>query len=173
MKFLPRDHFILYSLRSADELRTALRPHIRKPNFIQIMLWPIGKKAEQRFEGAVDIKGFKIWPVIRYQNSFLPIIVGAFRESANGTTISVRQRLSPFVKWFSVVWATFVLLFLGFAIINPDNIENAETLWEARLIPVIMIGFLWCLANGAFWWEARHTKDELKRILDAHEHPTL
>ncbi len=173
MKFIPSDRFELSSTKSPDELNSALSAHVGKPKTFELILWPLGRRPDHKYVGKADSEGFKIWPAIRYQNSFLPIIVGCYSSTGIGTTIRITQSLSIFTRWFSLVWTSFVLLFLGVTIFYPDNVDGESSLMEMRLIPLSMLAFFLVLANGAFWWEARHTKDELIRILDVNEDQLL
>lgn len=171
MKILPFDRFSLVTTKSADEIQIVLGKAVRKPKWFEIRfsLGPFGKPPEHRYEGSFEETGFKISPVIRYQNSFLPVIVGRFEPHHIGLKISVIQRMNIVVTGFVAVWVSLVgVAAVVFPVIGQTTSGESVPL-EFRFLPVFMLFFAWALATGGFWREARHTKEELKLMFDAEE----
>ena len=62
------------------------------------------KKRSKPFEGEVSDTGFEIRPIIRYRNSFIPIISGQVIAVDGGSIIKLEMKLHSFVKSFMVSW---------------------------------------------------------------------
>ena len=166
MKIVPYDRFTLVTAKSPDDVAAALAPHVRAPKLIRLNFGAFGKKAEERFEGKADREGFKLWPAIRYRNSFLPIIVGRYEPHVSGTKVEVTQRPHAAVLVFLLVW-------LGLAgFIFHDMANAAPATRDALPFDPAHLGgrvfaFVYLMALGGFWWEARHTSAALSNILEA------
>ena len=160
MKYLPFDRFTLISPHDPAALAARLGQETEKRSFIPF------KRPSTPYYGSVTNEGFNITPAIGYRNSFSPVIVGRFEFHHAGAKIDVVQRLHYFVMAFGAFWATVVAT-VGFALVNAAPIEG-EPLF-LRLFPLGMLAFFWVLSTGGFWWEARHTRDNLSAILEARE----
>lgn len=171
MKLLPFDRFSLVTSKTVEEIQTSLEGVVRKPRWFDFSwsIGPFGSRPAQRYEGSFDNDGFKIWPVIRYRNSFTPVIVGRFEPHHIGLKISIIQRMNFVVTGFVVVWVSLVGVAAVLFLMIDETTSGESVPLEFRFLPVFMIVFAWALSTGGFWWEARHTKDELKLILDAQE----
>lgn len=167
MKLLPFDRFTLICPKSADEIEAALSPYVSKPKFFEMRLGAFEKPPAQPFQGSITREGFKIWPHIRYRNSFLPIVVGGYEPHLSGTKIHVTQRLHVFALGFAVVWTFLAFGFGGAFVIAPPDPAVDKFLFDPRLVPYLMLFFFWAMAMGGFWWEARKTPERLSKILDA------
>lgn len=160
MKFLPFDRFDLVSPLERPALIARLQRLIAPPSLIRF------SKPNEPYIGAVSEDGFRLSPVIGYRNSFKPVIVGKFLPYYSGVRISVVQRPHLLVLAFMAVWFGGVII-MGGAVALFGDVEL-----QARLIPAGMLLFGWALVVGGFWWEARHTREDLMQNLDATEyHP--
>ncbi len=160
MKLLPFDKFSLLSPHDRPVVIEKLQHSLAEPKFFRF------RRPSESYQGRVDDEGFKISPVISYRNSFLPIIRGRFEAHHMGVKILVTQRLHNLVLGFITFWITGVMSIGGFI-----ALESGATL-DDRLFIFGMLAAAWALVTGGFWWEARHTKEELMSILDASETDT-
>jgi hypothetical protein len=118
--------------------------------------WPTSSK-RGFFEGRVAGSRFKIHRIIRYQNSFLPIIEGNFRRDGLRTIVTVNMRLVwPAVPvWFGI------MLFLGWNSVAVDSLVAQS--FGARTALLAMTMFIYLVATIPFAIEARIA---LKRLLE-------
>lgn len=166
MKILPYDSFTLVTALSPDEIAARLAPQVREPKLIRFSFGPLSKKPATPYEGRVSREGFKIWPAIRYRNSFLPIIVGRYEPHFSGMKVAVTQRLHLAVLAFLAIWiAGFASVWLVLS--GAGEFDGMRLPFDPALIPYLAAGFIWLITTGGFWWEARHTREKLSNILAA------
>ena len=167
MKILPYDSFTLVTPKTPDEIVSTLGPHVREPKLFRIYVGFMGKKPETPFEGKYDREGFTMWPAIRYRNSFRPVIFGRFEPHFAGTKIQIRQRLHFGVMAFLAVWIGLAgYIFYDFSSAG-GLLRSGDQPFDPAFIGAAIFGFVYLMALGGFWWEARHTEAALSNILDA------
>ncbi|MBI1365614.1 MAG: hypothetical protein GC153_06605 [Alphaproteobacteria bacterium] len=166
MRTLPFDRFTLVTPKSVGEIEAALVSSVARPKWRAVRVWPFSPRPAQPYEGAVTAEGFKIWPLVRYRNNFLPVIVGRFEPCSGGVKIEVRQRLSRLALAFMALWTLLAAAFGAAFAVAPPGPEDAGFPFDPRLLPFLMMLFMWALAMCGFWWEARHTEKMLSKILD-------
>ena len=126
-------------------------------------LFPTLTKA---FTGSVADGGFKIMRVIRYRNSFLPVVTGRIEPHDTGSRIHVRMRLHLFSAVFMAVWMGFaVVAVAGFVTAYASNPGNRDV--GALLAPLGMAVFGWALTTFGFWFEANKQERMLREIFEA------
>jgi hypothetical protein len=113
-------------------------------------IWNQGK-SQRRFWGKLSGRTFRIQRSIKYQNSFLPVIVGKI-EKANSTEIKVFLRPSYYTTIFMIFWLSFT----GFGSFNKENFN---------VLPIMFFFGLGLLIFG-FGFEAKKAEKELMRIFD-------
>jgi hypothetical protein len=121
------------------------------------------RRAEQ-FEGEVSETGFKISRIIRYRNSFRPIIQGQFSPLVKGVRIEVSMRLHMAVLIFSILWLSFVIAGAGaviFQIISTGQFQGG------MFIPFGLLLFYCLLVTIGFGVEANKATGLLKDIFEA------
>src|ERR1700722_6206949 len=91
----------------AARLRAAIDLE-RFPLFCFEWLW-----ASKPTLGLVTDSGFRIRKRIWYGNAFQRFLTAAIRAEGNGTAISGRLAMHPFVQVFAVVWFAGVILIGG------------------------------------------------------------
>ena len=126
--------------------------------------WGWFERRTEKFEGAVTEGGFQISRIIRYRNSFLPVIQGRFYPLAKGVRIEVTMRLHMAVLIFSIVWLSIVgvgALAFGSQIIATGKIE------AGMLIPFGMLLFFYLMVTIGFGVEASKARKQLSGILEA------
>jgi hypothetical protein len=120
--------------------------------------WPTSTKRGY-FEGRVAGSRFKIIRVIRYRNSFVPVIEGRFRREGLGAMVTVNMRLVwPVVPfWFGII------LFLAWGSVAVDS-RLAGPL-GARLLLLGMTLFIYLVATIPFAVEVRVAMKMLLELL--------
>jgi hypothetical protein len=73
-----------------------------------------------RFEGVVSSNGFRISRVIRFRNTFRPMLYGRFHRSDQGTQIDVTFRMHRFVEGFLVLWCSPLCIVGAVAVLRGD-----------------------------------------------------
>ena len=124
----------------------------------------IFESRREKFEGEVSENGFKISRIIRYRNSFRPVIEGEFSPLVKGVRIDVRLRLHTMVMIFSLLWLGFGLVAAGaviFQIISTGGFASG------MFIPFGMLLFYFLLMTLAFGVEANKAGKLLSEIFAA------
>ncbi len=122
------------------------------------------------YEGTMPGNTFKISRVIRYRNSFLPVIQGTVSTFVNKTEIRISMKMPLFVRIFMIIWlsltgipAILILLATFIALMRL----NFHAIHPMMFIPVGMFLFGYCLMLFAFKAEARKSKKELNILWEA------
>ena len=153
----PFRRFELLTGMSPQHAAHALQ-HIVEP-MQYIVWWP--SKRHGYFEGTVDEERFKISRIIRYRNSFMPIVEGRFYSEGGRTLIPLNLRMAwpVTVFWLFMIGWVFRKGAAGvFGIQSPLN--TAE-----------MIIFLYFMTSVGFGIEARIA---MKRLVEVfHSGPSL
>ena len=122
------------------------------------------ERRTQDFEGLVSDEGFKISRVIRYRNSFLPIVEGKFSPIVNGVRIDVTMRLHFAVLLFSIVWLSGV----GFGVLTVvKHLISTGRFDSVIFIPFGMLLFGYLLITLGFGIEANKSSDLLNDIFES------
>jgi len=66
-----------------------------------------------RFEGVVSGEMFTVTRVIRYKNSFLPVIHGTVEQGPEGAIVRLRMRLNVATSIFMAIWFASLGLVVG------------------------------------------------------------
>jgi hypothetical protein len=146
------------------EFTTSLSPehasnilqHVVEPPTFQ--WWP--SKRRGYFEGTVEGDRFKISRIIRYRNSFLPVIEGTFRRDESARTLvalNMRMAWPVAIFWFGIV-ASLSWNFL-------DRQLASGRVIDFRNGPVGLILFGYFLASVCFAIEARIAMKHLLELL--------
>lgn len=152
MKFLPYHRFEIESPLSRHAALEAIAAHAEPEKWFR-WRWPSSGN-DDRFEGEVRDDSFHLRRIIGYRNSFLPVIDGRVDTGVRGARITIAMRPFVIVFAFGGLWALGVLAFL---ISLPD-------FWWAALL---MLGFLYLMVMGGFWFEAAKQERTLRRIFQA------
>lgn len=121
-KFLPIENYTFKSKLSANELIKIIDEHIepKKFSFRLKSIW--GVADYKRYIGYINEYNFKIstWPL--FSNRVIPVIYGEIVDEIDGSTITLKSRLSVFEI------ALFCLLFIAIAIDNIVYISNLNSI---------------------------------------------
>jgi hypothetical protein len=124
------------------------------------------EKRPEKFEGEVSATGFKISRIIRYRNSFRPVVEGQLFPLVKGVRIEVRMRLHTTILIFSILWLSLAVVGAGafiFQIISTGKFEGA------MFIPLGMLLFYCLLVTIGFGVEADKAGKLLGDIFEATE----
>jgi len=121
--------------------------------------WP--EKRHGYFEGTVDEERFKISRIIRYRNSFVPIVEGRLHGEGGRTLIALNLRMAWIVTAF---WLCMIGLVSWKGAAGVFGIRSP-------LNTVEMIAFLYFMASVAFGIEARIAIKRLVQVF--HSGPYL
>jgi hypothetical protein len=128
--------------------------------------WSFGlfERRTELFEGTITGEGFKISRILRYRNSFVPVIQGHFAPSAKGVRVDVTLKLHPAVLAFSAFW--LAITGLGLAITASQLLSTGQV-GQETLVPPGMLGFFYLLVTLGFGFEARKACKLLSEIFEA------
>lgn len=152
MKLLPFTKLDIEVESDEETVRDKLSQNVEK-FWTNRKVW--GEKTA--FDGHLTKSGFVIRRNIKYQNSFIPILIGSFESSGTGTRIRVTARMFLFTNIFMMVWLGSALFASISAIFYHDSMA---------FVPLLMFILGWALMLGGFWFELPLTIAELKRIVD-------
>ena len=71
--------------------------------------------------------------IIKYRNSFIPIIYGTINDDSNLTIINIKMKLHIFVKIFMFVFG-YLLMTLAFKFESKKSKEYFKILFKAKII---------------------------------------
>ena len=155
MALLPFDRLVIDSPLSPEEAVARLAANVEPARWLRF-----GGGARE-FEGEVTGAGFRIARVIRYRNSFRPVIRGAVEPAPGGSRLVATLRLHPAVVVFMLVWlgvALLVTVAMLALLVRGDAGPEA-------LLGLLMLVFGWALATFPFGYEARVAREKLTRLL--------
>ena len=155
---LPYQKLVFESALSREEIIRRLSREVATRR------WGWFEKRPELFEGTISEEGFQISRIIRYRNSFLPIIHGRFYPSVQGVRVEVMMRLHIAVLIFSIVWLSFVGLgaaAVAFQLLATGRVETVT------LIPFGMLLFFYLMVTIGFGVEAKKAVNLLSRLFEA------
>jgi Flp pilus assembly protein TadB len=110
--FIPYQHFEIKTKLSQDATREKLAD-IVEPRQLG---WRFSND-HKLFEGELDINTFKISRVIRYRNSFLPVLVGNIQDDLDSSSLQITAR----PNWFVIIlWPVLLIAFFFSTIISAE-----------------------------------------------------
>src|SRR4030095_9671339 len=112
-------------------------------------------------EGEISETGFKISTIIRYRNSFQPMLEGRFSPLLKGVRIEVRMRLHRSVLIFSALWLSLVVAGAAAVIVE---ITSTGKFAGPMFIPFGMLLFYGLLMTIGFNVEANQAGKLLSDI---------
>ena len=158
MLFLPYDHFTIQTGAPPQEARDRLAAQVRKPTWSALLQ----RKDGPPYEGTVAETTFKIQRVIRYRNSFLPVIVGAIRPSPLGSEIEIAMRMQAPVIGFMVVWFGVLAAFLSAGAFGGSS-ESAGS-GTGCAVGLFMIAAAYGMMTIGFQYEAAKARTFLQEV---------
>lgn len=167
----PATQFSLRMRATPDDLRSRLAAHIEPPaSFVYF-------RPHKEFAGTIYPRGFEVFRIGRYRNSFRPSAYGQFSAAPNGTPVSVviklPQSFLPMVAVLAVIFGAVAqkaltdLLFssarggLAQALSFPGVCPDALFILSPVAVPIVSIALAW----ACFGTEAAALRDAVTRIL--------
>lgn len=153
--FVPIEKYTIQTNLSEEEVLLRLRKIIGNPDRrFQFSFMGIDLKKHSNasfdYEGTISDNTFKISRVIRYRNSFLPVIKGTVSFFVNKTEIHISMKMSLFVRIFMIIWLSlvgipsfFILLGTGIALSKG----NFQAINPGMFILIGMFS-LWLLSDA-------------------------
>lgn len=159
---LPYQKFVLESPFSQEEARRRLAAEVAPLR----SGWQWIEKRTEKFEGTVSAEDFEIHRIIRYRNSFLPVIEGRISPGMPGTRIEITLKLHIFALIFSLIW----LVFVGpLAAETVQQILTTGSVEPGGVIPCLMLIFFVLMMLIGFGIEAHKARKLLGRIFDVND----
>jgi hypothetical protein len=173
-KILPIETYTLTSRVSAEEIERRLFENVEPKKILRVLL--LRNAATKPYQGKISDNRFKISRIIRYRNSFRPIIAGHIRSSGGQTLIEIRMRPTIYVIIFMTIWlgmvgSVFLILLLG-GIFHVQGIVK-ENFLLGLFITFLMFLFGWCLTYFGFKYESKKSRQFLLKIFEAQESKQL
>lgn len=166
MPLIPYQAFRLETALPPDEVAARLTAATEPVRWLRFRL--LGSETGNRFEGTVGDDWFRVWRLVGYENSFLPVIRGRVTPSTRGSSVEGSLVLNP-VMTVIVVILTALIALGGAQNIGP---LLAGGPWNPPgWSQVLVIIFLWALCAGCFTYEARRSLALLHRVISAEPKP--
>lgn len=163
-KYLPKEDLVFFSPLKKEEVLVRLANILEPEKIFRIRFLGLGRQAGKFYEGWITNDSFDMRRIIGYKNSFLPRISGTVEDTSGGSLIHVKMRLQVFVLIFMIVWMSLA----GLAAVICTMVLIKSTVFEPfLLIPIGMFVFGYALSMGAFKYESRRTKEDLKHFFEA------
>jgi len=170
MKYLPFDRYTITTALSIPEAQQRLLDQLEPARNAAYVM----KNKTKPFTGTIDADGFNIERVIRYRNSFLPVIKGRFSNAFGKTTIEIRMRpnlvaLIFMSFWMTVVGAVCIGILIAAITGNLDRNSPAGSpgSFLPGLIPFGMLLFGYALLMLPYRYESTKAKAFLAQTLAA------
>ncbi len=158
MKIIPYKKIIIEHSKTKAEISNIINNVTEPCNF-----WT-NRYSSKLFCGQCDTDSFKIRRIIRYRNSFLPIINGKIYD----TEVSVTMRLHHFASVFMLIWMTVAILtFIVISALIAFSLYKGLFGFFPISFGLIFapVGFL--MLKFAFWREVEKAELELKKLINS------
>jgi hypothetical protein len=161
---LPYQTRVFQSALSEAQVLERLRDAVEPERWFRV------RAAVRPFEGTVEGRTFRIQRIIRYRNSFLPLLHGKVEPTPGGPVqILVAFRLAPSVTAFMTLWFGLLLL------IGSRVLRQASAPGHAQ--PLLAVGgmlvFGVVLVVGGFGVEASRATRLLEELFSARQSPPI
>lgn len=143
---------IIETVESANEVKEKLGRQIEERRLFNSL------KSNKTYQGEITDNAFKISRIISYQNSFLPVIYGNFKEVQDGTEIKMKLAPQLFVIVFFVIWC------VGFFGPEVSSFMRGD-LDSFTLISLIFVMVFTGMFPYFLYSERKKTKENFAKIL--------
>jgi len=171
MTFLPFENITYKTKLGEDEVLRRLHDLTVPTDKLRFQL--SGQNASKPYSGDINGGQFTIKRIIKYVNSWLPVIHGTVTRDTGGTIINVKMKLSTWVTVLSFIWIAFMSVG-SFLSLTPGTFYQFYTDFDysygkhlekfAHWLPVGLIMFWYIMTMGAFKYESRKSKKDLQNI---------
>ena len=169
MKYLPFEHFDIYTDLSSDEVFRRLCAAIDMKRKWLIFL-------DRKFAGDVTRNYFKIWRLTWWNQNFTPVVSGIIQSDEVGCRLQIKMR----IPWYSFLFYSFAFGFvwLSFFMGNANLIvQKIQTgIWQIEsfgewllnvVLYIVFLAFIYFISVGTFKWEAYRIIAYLLRLVRA------
>lgn len=161
MPLLPYARWTLQSPLTPEEVRRRLSGVVEPPRLFRLPF----TRGPLSFQGETQLAGFKLWRIISYRNSFLPIIVGTVAAAPRGSVISITFRLHRLVLGFLAVWCGLPVLASLSAL--ADGMTRGElSLLAFAPVPLCIVALGYGLTMAGFLWELPKAQEWLQSTVE-------
>ncbi|MFN0031917.1 MAG: hypothetical protein ACKVOR_07145 [Flavobacteriales bacterium] len=162
MKYLPRENLVFKTRLKEDEVAQRISDITEPDRIFRSALF--GQVGVKHYEGFVRHNTFEIKRIIRYKNSFKPVIRGTIKKEWDGTHITITMRMHAFVRAFLAVWCGIVGLTSLVLLVPLIGTRNVSVF--TALIPMGVLLFVHALSLLAFKAESNKSKKFLQELLE-------
>lgn len=168
LNFLPFEKYVLTTKMHYDDVYKRLADNIDPKK--NTHFFAFYRDSDKPYHGEISGNTFTMSRIIKYKNSFLPVIKGKISSSVGQTQISIKMRPEMFALIFGTMWMVLVGLvcvglLLGGLLNFRQIIERGFS--PAFLIPFGMFIFGYLLISISFKKESKKSKQFLATLLDA------
>ena len=168
LNFVPFEKYILTTKLSCDDIYKRLADNIEPKQNIQFFAF--NRNSAKPYEGEISGNSFTMSRIIKYNNSFLPVIKGKISSIVGQTQIRIVMRPEMFFLMFGSLWMAIVGLFCaGLLLAGFLNFKQIveHGFSPAFLIPFGMFIFGYLLISISFKKESKKSQQFLATLLDA------
>lgn len=162
MKFLPVENITYKTRLREEEIVKRLSGIIEPEKVVRMNIF--SSSPTKSYQGQINGLTFDITRIIRYRNSFLPMIHGTIERDFDGLKIKVKMRLHTFVIVFLCVWCGGVGIV---CIASLSQAFDGSAFDPNMLIPFGMLLFGYLMAIGGFKFESYKSKKDLQTLFEA------
>lgn len=178
MYLIPYGFIQIKTKLSSQEIEKRLNNEVEQQRLVSGMF----RGNHKYFEGEVSGKQFKINPVIKFRNSFNPVVIGEIHEKENFTVVEMVIRLHLIVVWmllsffiglFSIMVLPDISLYIRVLLFGEGKAiyENLPPGYLSQIISlfVIQASIFYLFVIVFFNIEARKVVKYLLRVFDGQE----
>lgn len=168
LNFLPFEKYILTTKLHYDEIFKLLDDNIEPKKNIQFFAF--NRDSDKPYQGEISGNSFTMSRIIKYNNSFLPVVKGKISSIVGETQIRIVMRPQMFFLIFGSLWMAIVGLFCaGFLLGGLLNLKQIveHGFSPAFLMPFGMFIFGYLLISISFKKESKKSQQFLATLLDA------
>ncbi|MCL5247783.1 hypothetical protein M4I21_18395 [Cellulophaga sp. 20_2_10] len=164
MKYLPYEKYTFETTLDKEEVFRRISENL-EPEQTFRSLW---SNKQKPYEGKINGNTFRMKRLIRYRNSFLPVLIATVESRGEKNILNVKMRLMHFVLGFMTFWMSGVLL--GLIAFGAKSIMDEFT--PVVLVPFGMLLFGYLLTTLAFKYESKKYKYFIEELLELKEKTT-
>jgi hypothetical protein len=169
-QFLPVENFTLTTKLSAEEVCNRIANKIEPKKSFRMLLF--STSSSKPYEGYVNTGAFKINRIIRYKNSFLPLIEGQIYSKASKTFIKIEMNVLKWVVAIVIgIVGVFVIGGMAFNTIFSANSKGSfpENFIFHPLFIFVLPLFFYVVVYFSFKFESKKSKYFLATLLEGEE----
>ena len=169
MSILPHEDYQLITSLPEEEVVELISGQIEPQQTWRLAQFRSNKN-QKPYEGVITGNIFKIIRIIRYRNSFLPMISGTIKQQGESTRIHIEMKIMPLATLFITLLIGVILIMgISFLFIGLHD----RSFLPAIAVPVIMFGMGYFMVYWGFKLESAKSKKFLRELFRADEATTV